>query len=150
MWQSIVIYIPDIFFAFLGLLLVIQDTKENSVSLVLLVVTYIAWSSSIFFIWQATITRIAVSAIVLLIGALLLLILPGRLGEADVVFISGMALIFPYWSFMIALALGCVAGLAAFLWLSRGGNDKVFLTPIPLLPSLYWGGLTVILGGGLF
>ena len=142
--------LPQLLFALLALPLIWQDLKEYSVSLVLLVVVYSIWLSSTLIEGLGAgfgEGRLAASAIVLLIGALLIRLLPGRLGEADVIFMSGMAAIFPFWPLMIALALGCIAGLAAFLWLSREGGDEVFSRPLPLLPGLYWGGLTVILGG---
>ena len=139
-------YLSPLLFAMLGLPLVIQDLRESSVSLILLIGSYALWALATF-VGGQSVSRLVVAAIVLLVGALVLSLLPGRLGEADVLFISGMASIFPYWSFMIALALSCVAGLAAFLWLSRRGRDEMLSLPIPLLPSLYWGGLTVILGG---
>lgn len=142
-------YLPPLLFALLALPLVWQDLKDNSVSLSLLVAVYLIWLSAALVSGQGE-GRLAASAIVLLVGALLLAALPGRLGEADVVFMSGMASLFPFWPLMIALSLGCVAGLAAFLWLSRGGGEEALSGPLPLLPGLYWGGLTVILGGILF
>jgi len=75
-----------------------------------------------------------------------LVMFPGRLGEADVVFMSGMALLLPFWSMLISLALGCVGALAAFAWLGKGGAD-IATQRMPFLPSLYWGCLTTMIGG---
>lgn len=138
-------WVPLCLFAFLSLPLVWQDVKDSSVSLALLVGVYALWLTAALAAGQAG--RLAAAAIVLLAGALLSCVLPDRLGEADIVFMSGMASLFAFWPLMIAVSLGCVAALAAFLWLSRGGRGEVLGQPLPLLPSLYWGGLAVILGG---
>lgn len=139
-------FMPSILFMVLGLPLVWQDIKDNSVSLHLLVAIYALWLFSSIFAFQGS-GSLAASAIVLLVGALLLAGLPDKLGEADVIFMSGMAALFSFWPLMIALSLGCIASLAAFFLLSRKAGEEVFSQPLPLLPSLYWGGLTVVLGG---
>jgi hypothetical protein len=138
--------LPSLLFACLALPLVGQDLEDGSVSLVLLASVYLAW------LFSALIPSLGggslqASAVVLLIGTALLKALPGRLGEADVVFMSGMAALFQFWPLMMALALGCVAGLSAFVWLFRDGIEGIGSRRLPLLPSLYWGGLAVILGG---
>ncbi len=137
--------LPLILFAGLGLPLAVQDLKDNSVSLVLLLVVYAVWSASTTLV-DTSASHLVAASIVLLVGALLLVIFPDRLGEADVIFMSGMALFFPFWSLMIAFGLACIGALSAFAWLSRGGRVDVLRYPLPLLPSLYWAGLTVILG----
>ena len=138
-------WLPSILFVLFGLPLILQDLKDSSVSFELLLAILLAWILAAIFSDQA-VQRLLAASIVLLIGTLLFLVLPGRLGEADVLFMSGMALIFSFWPLMIALALGCVAGLAAFMWHARGGRTECLSYPLPLLPSLYWGGLTVVLG----
>jgi hypothetical protein len=143
LWKQ---YLPLLLFAAFGLPLALQDIKDSSVSIELLAVAYLVWSASTCLSGESF-DRAAAAAILMLLGSLLLLVLPGRLGEADIVFMSGMALFFPFWSLMIALALGCIGALAVFAWLSRGGRADTLERPLPFLPSLYWGGLTVVLGG---
>jgi len=138
--------LPTLLFAALGLPLVWQDLKESTVSSVLLAAVFLAWSAMTLFLGDG-ISHLLAALIVLALGSLLLMIFPGRLGEADVVFMSGMALFLPFWSLLIAMALGCIAALAAFVWLSRGAGADSFARPLPFLPSLYWGGLTIIIGG---
>lgn len=146
LFPSLASWLPTLLFVVLGLPLVWQDSKDNSVSLGLLVGVFLAWSA-ISLLTTGSAARLFAALIVLVAGSLLLMILPGRLGEADVVFMSGMALLLPFWSLLLAIVLGCVAGLAAFVWFSRGDRGEFLSQPLPLLPSLYWGGLTIILGG---
>jgi hypothetical protein len=94
--------------------------------------------------------RFAVAVITLLLGAVLLIFIPDKLGEADIVFMSGMAAIFPYWSFLVAIALGCISASILFLWRCLSSGGGIFSSPIPFLPSLYWGGIVVILEGVVF
>lgn len=138
-------WLPSLLFILLGFPIILQDLRESSVSFKLLLTVLVAWILAAVFSYQDA-GHLLTASIVLLIGTLLFLILPGRLGEADVLFMCGMALIFSFWPLLMALALGCVAGLAAFMWYSRGGRTENLSYPLPLLPSLYWGGLTVILG----
>ena len=134
-----------LFFGLLGFPLIWQDLRDNSISSkALFLVIAVWWVSSLLTPDPAF--RLATSAGVLMVGGFLLFLLPGRLGEADVLFISGMACLFSFWSLIFSVALGCVGALALYLWLSRGGREVVN-TPIPFLPCLYWGGLTVALGG---
>ena len=146
MIEALCRWIPPFSFALLGFPLSLQDQSERSVSAVLLAVAYALWLASALVAGQG-VERLLAPVFVLLIGRLVLFVLPDRLGEADVIFMSGMASIFPFWQLMLALALGCVAGLAAFAWGSRGGRSDYLFCSVPFLPSLYWGGLTVILGG---
>ena len=136
---------PFILFGVPGLPLVLQDLVDNSISSKILIIVLIIWWASSFLTPDPEF-RLATSAGVLLLGGFLLSVLPGRLGEADVLFISGMASVFPFWPLIFSVAIGCVGALALFLWLSRGGR-VVMNTPIPFLPCLYWGGLTIALGG---
>ena len=137
---------PFALFALLGLPLILQDIKDKSVSLILLLAAFLAWFAFAFF-WESAEGQIVASLVVLVVGSVLLLIFPGRLGEADVVFMSGMALLLPFWSLLMALVLGCVGALSAFVWVSRKERDVSLTFPLPFLPSLYWGGLTVMVGG---
>jgi len=75
------------------------------------------------------------------------MIFPGRLGEADVVFMSGMALFLPFWSLLIAMALGLHRGAGGLRLGCPVGRRRFLRPPLPFLPSLYWGGLTIIIGG---
>jgi hypothetical protein len=143
----IINYMEPLLFVLLGLPLVIQDIRANSVSISFLAIAFSLWYFFPFIVGQGTMGHSVLAALVLLIGALLVLLLPDRFGAADVVFISGMAAIFPYYSFVIAVALGCVGGVVAFIFLYVKGKDDAFTSPLPFLPSLYWGGLTVIIGG---
>jgi hypothetical protein len=136
----------SILFALLGLPLAIQDSRDNSVSTVFLALAFSAWCLGSLAMGTELMRAIAV-AVILLAGALSLFAIPGKLGEADLVFMGGMAAIFPFPQLMLALGLACVAGLAAFAWLLRLGAKDTLARPLPFLPSLYWGGLTVILGG---
>ncbi|HTP59249.1 MAG TPA: hypothetical protein VMM82_10050 [Spirochaetia bacterium] len=138
--------LPFLLLGALGLPLILQDIKDKSVSLALLLVAFVAWLAFAS-LWERAESRLLASLFVLLIGASLLLVFPGRLGDADVIFMSGMALLLPFWSLMMAFILGCVGALAAFLWLSRKGRDIPLTLALPFLPSLYWGGLTVMVGG---
>jgi len=128
--------------------LVLQDLKENTVSRVLLTFVVLTWWVSAL-ATPAPEARFFAVLVVLLLGALLLALLPGRLGEADVVFVSGMAALFAFWPLIFSLALGCLAALAAYLWMFLKRPSEAMMEPIPFLPSLYWGGLTVALGGFL-
>lgn len=138
--------LPFLVFAALGLPLVWQDVKDNSVSLSFLLTVFLSWSIFAFF-REGTESRLLATLLTMTLGALLLLAFPGRLGEADVVFMSGMALLLPFWPLLIAFALGCVGALSAFLWLSRQAGSESLTRPLPFLPSLYWAGLSTMLGG---
>jgi len=82
----------------------------------------------------------ALSAGVLTLGAVWLLIVPDSLGEADVLFVAGLAWWLPFWSLLFAVGLACVLGLAAFVWLWQAGQDPRSVA-IPYLPCLALGGL---------
>jgi hypothetical protein len=138
--------LPAFLFAVLGLPLIWQDARMNSVSLGLLIAVFAAWLASAILI-EGTAGHLLAASVVLLLGSLLLVVLPDRLGEADVVFMSGMALLLPFWSLLFALILGCVGALAAFAWFSRREGGDFLTRPLPFLPSLYWGGLAIVLGG---
>jgi len=137
--------LPFLLFAALGLPLVWQDVKNNSVSMTILVAVFLSWSIFAFFREGAE-GRLLATLVVMTMGSLLLLAFPGRLGEADVVFMSGMALLLPFWSLLIAFALGCIGTLSAFVWLSRKEGVEFLARPLPFLPSLYWAGLSTMLG----
>jgi hypothetical protein len=147
MLPSLAINIPDLIFVLLGLPLAVQDSKTNSVSVLLLFPTYAIWLISALASGNSPVCRLFLSTIVLIIGALGAYFFPDRLGEADILFLSGMSAIFSYWSFVIAVALGCIGALSSFLWLSLKERKNIFPIPIPFLPSLYWGGVAVILRG---
>lgn len=138
--------LPVLAFLALGLPLAWQDARESSVAEILLLVVYGLWMAASL-LSENPAARLLAAVLLLYAGGLFTLLLPNRLGEADIAFVSGMAALFSFWPLMMALALGCVAGLAAFLWLSRGDPAIVLSSPLPLLPCLYWGGATVILGG---
>lgn len=133
-------------FAILGLPLALQDSKDNSVSVSLLSIALGVWMVAARLPGCTGMGPVG-SAIVLLIGFGLSLFMPGGLGEGDVVFMAGMASIFSFWEFVIALLLGCVAALACYAWLARGRHADALRRPLPLLPSLFWGGLAVFAGG---
>ncbi len=132
-------------FALTGLPLVIQDSRTQTVSQGLLFSTLAVWfllalpGSSPEFHWLA-------AALILLAGTLFLLIAGDRLGEADIVFAAGMACLFSFWSWLTAVMAGCGAGLLAFGWLAWTSRASIENVPVPFLPCLYWGGLTVLLG----
>jgi Flp pilus assembly protein protease CpaA len=146
--QLLEAWLPALVFAAIGLPLIIEDVRHSSVPLGLLVGAFAAWLGTALILEGST-SRLLASSIVLVLGWLLIVILPDRLGEADVVFMSGMALLLPFWSLLFALILSCVGSLAAFAWLSRGGRGEFLTRPLPFLPSLYWGGLAILLGGML-
>ena len=129
----------------LGLPLVYQDIKFQSVSAPLLIFTYGIWCSFglLFPGWS---THLAEAGVTLIVGTLLLVFFPGRLGEADVIFMSGLAFLLNFWSLLVALALSCLAALGAYTWSLRLGGHDERVVAIPFLPSLFWGGLTVIMG----
>ena len=133
-------------FAVIGLPLALQDVKHREVSTPASAGSLAAWSVFSFLVLRNP-RHPAVAVLVLLLGALLLTLFPGRLGEADVVFISGMALLMPFWPLMCAVGLACVSGLCAYVWLSWRYGTVMMSEPIPFLPSLYWGGLAVMVGG---
>lgn len=139
-------WIPALLFGVLSLPLVLQDMKDSMVSRALLVVVALLWCTSALWTREPE-SRLVTVAAVLLLGALVTALLPGRLGEADIAFMSGMAAVFSFWSLILSLALGCMAAFAAFLWRFRGNLTSIVDEPLPFLPSLYWGGLTVALGG---
>lgn len=133
-----------VMFGILGLPPVLQDLRNNSISSITLFLVLALWWGNALGAPDPAF-RLATAAGVLLLGGFLLFLFPGRLGEADVLFISGMATVFSFWSLIFSVALSCIGALAVYCWLSRGGrtiND----VPIPFLPCLYWGGLTVALG----
>ena len=133
-------------FAAVGLPLVIQDIRHNDVSTLASAAALAACIlGSAFLVRNAQPGLVA--AVLLALGALLLKLFPGRLGEADAVFMSGMALLMPFWSLMLAIGLACVSGLCAYVWLSWRHGTVILSEPIPFLPSLYWGGLAVMVGG---
>ena len=138
-------WVSLLLFGVLALPLVLQDLKDNSVSEPLLIAISLLWWTTAF-ATTAPLNRLIAAAIVLLVGSLLLTILPGRLGEADVVFISGMAALFSFWPLIFSLGLGCLAALMAYSWMFRKNPRDVMVNPLPFLPSLYWGGLTIALG----
>jgi len=73
------------------------------------------------------------------------LLLPGRLGEADILYASGLAWVCTFSGYLIAIALGCLGALVAMVLsaLRTGGwHDH----PQPFLPALLWGWTTVTLG----
>jgi hypothetical protein len=139
-------WLAGILFVGFGLPLAVQDQQKGSVSLWLLVGSVLSWFVAAMCL-DGSAGRLLSASIVLLAGCALLLILPGRLGIADVIFMSGMGLLFSFWSLIIAFVLGCLATFLTFIWLSRGYRRDTVLEPLPFLPGLYWGGLTVIIGG---
>ncbi|NNM66887.1 MAG: hypothetical protein HKM06_02620 [Spirochaetales bacterium] len=132
-------------FVALALPLVFQDLKAQSVSAPLLFFTYGIWClfGLPFPGWPA---HLAEAGVTLILGSLLLLFFPGRLGEADVLFMSGLAFLLNFWSLVVALALACLAALGAYTWSMRLGFRNERVEAIPFLPSLFWGGLAVIMG----
>jgi prepilin signal peptidase PulO-like enzyme (type II secretory pathway) len=81
---------------------------------------------------------------VIAVGTLVSLMLPGRLGEADILYASGLAWVSSFSGFLVATALGCLGTLAAMVIgaLRKGGwQDE----PQPFLPPLLWGWITVTL-----
>jgi hypothetical protein len=136
-------WVPVLLFGGLGLPLVLQDLRDATVSQPLLVaVTLVWWFSAC--LGPEPEGRLLAAGVVLLLGALLLAVLPGRLGEADVAFMAGMASLLSFWPLMASMALACLAALSAFVWTFR--KSEVMLYPLPFLPSLYWGGAAIWLG----
>jgi hypothetical protein len=123
-----------------------QDIKEQSVNIPLLTALFVLSLCPLLF-WTDSLIRMITIILVISSGALLLHIFPDRLGEADVIYLASMAAVLPYWSFVLAVCLGCVGCLVCFVWLARGGRNEVYSDSLPFLPSLYWGAITVVLGG---
>jgi hypothetical protein len=148
-WTAWEPWVSVFLFCILGFPPVLQDLRDNTVSQFLLVTVVLVWWS-LSAVGPESQNRLLAAAVVLVLGAFLLNLLPGRLGEADVIFMAGMASLFSFWPLVLALALGCVGALSAFVWMLRGKRTEVLGYPLPFLPSLYWGGLTISLGGWLF
>ncbi len=142
-------WIPMFLFGVLGLPLAVQDQKDGAVSLVLLVSVVVVWWSSALLTPKPEDHLLAAGS-VLVVGALLLLVFPGRLGEADIVFMAGMASMFTFWPLIICFALACFASFVAYFWLFCKLGSQAMLYPLPFLPSLYWAGLTISVGGMRF
>ena len=85
------------------------------------------------------------ASLVLLLGAVFLVAFPESIGEADIVFMAGMATLMDFWQLIFALALACLAGMALFVvqgW-KRAHSDLVLR--LPFLPLLALGG-SIVLG----
>jgi hypothetical protein len=134
-----------IVFAITGFPLVLQDQREHSVSQLLLFSTVTIWWGWAL-LSESSDGRLLAATLVLVAGAVFLVLLPGRFGEADVLFVAAMACLMPFFSWMTALMAGCGAGLIAFGWLAWITRTSIRNVPVPFLPCLYWGGLTVLLG----
>ena len=135
---------PTVLCAILFLLaapLVIQDIQTSSVSAGLLFGLYAIWVIGALFV--NNISFLFLSVLVLALGAALMHLFPDRMGEGDLVFMSGMACLLPFWFWILALTLACLGGLAVYLWLVYRRGKKLWEVPIPFFPLLFWGGLTV-------
>jgi Flp pilus assembly protein protease CpaA len=132
-------------FALTGLPLVLQDRRSQSVSQWLLFSTLAVWFVLALASGRPD-ERWLLSILVLVAGTLFLVLLPDRLGEADVLFAAGMACVLPFFSWLTAMMAGCLGGLVAFGWIFWFSRASIQNVPVPFLPCLYWGGLTVLLG----
>jgi len=131
-------------FAVTAIPLVVQDRQTQSVSQTLLLATVAVWVGAGLLYADAEI-RVTTAAAVLVCGILFLVLLPERLGEADVLFAAGMACLLPFWTWLTAMIAACGGGLVAFGWLAWKSGASIRDIPIPFLPCLYWGGFSVLL-----
>jgi hypothetical protein len=132
-------------FALTALPLVVQDRQSQSVSSWLLFATLAAWLGAGWAERDAPLHILGATAI-LTAGIVFLLVLPDRLGEADVLFAAGMACLLPFWTWFIAVVTACGGGLVAFGWLAWVSKGSIRDIPLAFLPCLYWGGITALLG----
>ena len=124
-----------------------QDLRTLSVSQWALGFLVLGWATVSWWTSTLWIGAAALSAGVLTVGAAFLLLAPGSLGEADVVYMAALAWLLPFWGFLFAIGLACVLGLTAFGWLSRWGQRDVRSVPLAYLPCLALGGFGAL--GGL-
>lgn len=115
--------------------LLLQDQRSLSVSQWLLALVFTAW---VLLGWWAgdVPAKAALSAGVLTLGAVLIMLLPDRLGEADVVYIAGLAWLMPFWNLVLTVALACVMAMVALGVRARRGQGDPGELPVPFLPSL--------------
>ena len=126
--------------------LVWQDLRDRSVSQGLLLVVFLAWFGFSWFVGDSCQSALPLSAGVLVVGTLALLSFPGWFGEADAIFMAGIALLIPFWGFLLAVGIACILGFVAFAWLSHFGRRDVSGVALAFLPCLALGGFFV-LGG---
>lgn len=115
--------------------LVWQDLKTLSVSQWLLGIVFTAW---VLLGWWAgdVPAKAALSAGVLTLGAVLIVLLPDRLGEADVVYIAGLAWLMPFWNLVLTVALACVMAMVVLGVRAWRGQGDLGVLLAPFLPSL--------------
>lgn len=86
--------------------------------------------------------RLGAAGLVLILGGLLIRLLEGKLGEADVLFVSALSLVTPFWPLLVSVGLGCVSALVTL-----GLQKSTAETPVPFLPSLAASWSLVTFGG---
>jgi len=131
---------PLVFFLFGSVPLVWQDLEKMEVTQSWLFLVLGGWALAAWGTTDTWPSAAALSAGVLTLGALLLLVLPGTLGEADVVYMAALAWLLPFWSFLLALGLSVVLASMAFAAVSIRGHRNARLA-LPFLPFLALGGL---------
>ena len=89
--------------------------------------------------------RGAVATSVVALGGCGLLVRPQAMGEADVIFLSGLAWLLPFWAFLFSVGLACILGLATYWVAARGAGSDGGLA-VPFLPCLALGGMGVMGG----
>ncbi len=142
-------HIPNNFSAFIFVILsvpvALQDAKEKWVS-----------QFPLFFLFAISVTlswftddssRLLASSVIFLLGGITLILVQDHLGEADVIFVGGMALVLPFWSLVESLQWACLGMIASVILTSRFKFSEILEVQIPFIPSLLWGTISVALLG---
>lgn len=84
---------------------------------------------------------------VLVGGGLIHLLVSGRLGEADIVTASALALVSGFYDFLASMMLACLGAFLTLVWITLRSRSS-YDVPVPFLPSLAWGWISIQLANG--
>jgi hypothetical protein len=91
--------------------------------------------------------QLALSSGALTLGTLVLVLVPSSLGEADVIYIAGLAWLVSFWGLLLAVGMACVLVGANVLVTTACRRSEPNSEPVAFLPFLFLGGLAALVGG---
>lgn len=125
-----------------------QDARTFEVSARGLVVFFlVCLGSTLALDAESTSLHVLGATAVLIVGILVWLGLPGRVGEADLLYGAALALVNPFWSFLAIMALACLAGLGLLVGSFR--LRGVWHQPVPFIALMFWGWIVVFVANCL-
>lgn len=129
--------------------IVVHDLRNQEVPAVWLAVLLAGLAAAVaVFEGESGAGRYLGASAALAAGGLVLAALPGRLGEADVLYAAAFPFVLDFFPLLFALGLACAGGMALFAYRAAARQSWTDV-PVPFTPLLFWGVAAQFLIGGL-